>query len=77
MSDPRECTCHPDDKPPVPCAKQYALLDCLRERIAALEKELLTEQILHNSAKKLSFTFSEIIIDQSTAIADYLGEGNE
>lgn len=24
----RACTCHPDDKPPVPCAKLYALADC-------------------------------------------------
>lgn len=26
--DDRACTCHPDDDPPVPCAKQYALLQC-------------------------------------------------
>lgn len=24
----RPCTCHPDDNPPVPCAKQYALTEC-------------------------------------------------
>jgi len=24
----RKCTCHPDDNPPVPCAKQYALSEC-------------------------------------------------
>ncbi len=24
----RRCTCHPDDNPPVPCQKQYALSDC-------------------------------------------------
>lgn len=24
----RPCTCHPDDNPPVPCAKKYALSDC-------------------------------------------------
>ena len=24
----RACTCHPDDKPPQPCAKQYALAEC-------------------------------------------------
>lgn len=42
MSDTRPCTCHPDDKPPVPCAKKYALSDCrLAEkdaRIAELEE---------------------------------------
>lgn len=25
----RACTCHPDDNPPVPCARRYALADCL------------------------------------------------
>mgnify|MGYP000665046219 CR=1 FL=1 len=25
----RSCTCHPDDDPPVPCPRKYALLDCL------------------------------------------------
>ncbi len=29
--DPRDCTCHPDDNPPVPCAKQYALSECRRK----------------------------------------------
>jgi len=24
----RPCTCHPDDNPPVPCARQYALTEC-------------------------------------------------
>lgn len=43
MSD-RPCTCHPDDNPPVPCAKRYALTECkaaayeaLRSRLAAQE----------------------------------------
>lgn len=31
----RPCTCHPDDKPPVPCPKKYALSEC---RAAALGK---------------------------------------
>lgn len=31
--DPRRCTCHPDDKPPVPCPQKYALNEC---RVAAL-----------------------------------------
>lgn len=29
----RPCTCHPDDNPPVPCARQYAMKDC---RLAAV-----------------------------------------
>lgn len=31
--DPRKCTCHPDDNPPVPCPRKYALTEC---RVAAL-----------------------------------------
>ena len=27
--DSRSCTCHPDDKPPLPCAMRYALQECL------------------------------------------------
>ncbi len=27
--DARPCTCHPDDNPPQPCAKQYALGECM------------------------------------------------
>lgn len=34
---PRQCTCHPDDKPPVPCAQKYALTHC---RAADLGKRL-------------------------------------
>lgn len=26
--DPRPCTCHPDDNPPVPCPRKYALSEC-------------------------------------------------
>lgn len=26
----RICTCHPDDSPPKPCAKQYALSECIK-----------------------------------------------
>jgi hypothetical protein len=36
---PRPCTCHPEDKPPTPCAKQYALHECLRFHASRLERE--------------------------------------
>lgn len=32
-TDTRTCTCHPDDKPPVPCPRKFALTHC---RMAAL-----------------------------------------
>ena len=42
----RQCTCHPDDKPPVPCEQSYAFRDCadaaeeryLRETLAMLQE---------------------------------------
>ena len=36
----RPCTCHPDDNPPVPCPRMYALQDCRR---AAALRELQQE----------------------------------
>lgn len=27
----RPCTCHPDDNPPVPCARKYAINECRSE----------------------------------------------
>lgn len=35
----RTCTCHPDDNPPVPCAKQYALSECRRAVLDELANE--------------------------------------
>lgn len=32
--DTRSCTCHPDDNPPIPCQRKYALTDC-RQAAAA------------------------------------------
>lgn len=28
MTDTRTCTCHPDDFPPIPCPRKFALTDC-------------------------------------------------
>lgn len=35
--DSRQCTCHPDDSPPSPCARRYALRDC---RIADVARRI-------------------------------------
>lgn len=37
----RPCTCHPDDNPPVPCPRMYALQDCRRAAALAAEIESL------------------------------------
>lgn len=43
--DLRTCTCHPDDNPPVPCPRKYALNECiaaaLTARLEAAEDALL------------------------------------
>lgn len=31
----RPCTCHPDDNPPVPCPKKYALTECREAALSA------------------------------------------
>lgn len=45
------CTCHPDDNPPVPCPRRYALSECLkaehdRSVLHALEREEADRQLL-------------------------------
>lgn len=39
----RPCTCHPDDKPPVPCAQKYALAECRVEALAEAMWQLLDD----------------------------------
>ena len=35
INDPtHDCTCHPDDAPPTPCPKKFALRDCRMADIA-------------------------------------------
>ena len=34
---PGGCTCHPDDSPPAPCPRKYALRDC---RIADIARRI-------------------------------------
>lgn len=41
----RPCTCHPDDNPPVPCPRMYALQDCRRAAALAAEVELLRKRL--------------------------------
>lgn len=31
---PRSCTCHPDDNPPSPCPRKYALAECRRASLS-------------------------------------------
>ena len=47
----RPCTCHPDDNPPIPCAKQYALAQC---REAARQEQ---EPVAHSIVAGALFDF--------------------
>ncbi len=38
--EPRPCTCHPDDNPPVPCAQKYALNECRATRSGPDEAQI-------------------------------------
>lgn len=31
--DTRTCTCHPDDNPPIPCPRKFALRECRRSAV--------------------------------------------
>lgn len=42
--DNRSCTCHPDDSPPVPCARRYALNECRQAELTRLRAELARVQ---------------------------------
>jgi hypothetical protein len=46
---PRACTCHPDDHPPVPCARKYALQDCRRAHLTTETVTALTDLIENES----------------------------
>jgi len=38
MEGDRQCTCHPDDNPPKPCPRKFALREC-REAADMLRRE--------------------------------------
>ncbi len=42
--DNRSCTCHPDDSPPVPCARRYAINECRQAELTRLRAELARVQ---------------------------------
>lgn len=37
IDDPRACTCHPDDLPPRPCPRKYALDECRLAHILSMQ----------------------------------------
>lgn len=43
---PQNCTCHPEDHPPMPCPRKHALREC-----KAIEVERLASEISHLTRK--------------------------
>lgn len=57
----RNCTCHPDDHPPVPCARKYALSECRAAAAQSAPAPLWDEglrEILAEEADNEGFTFA-------------------
>lgn len=49
-NDSRACTCHSDDKPPQPCAKQFALSECRLSTQSPTLKPLTDDAVWSNNA---------------------------
>ena len=64
VADPRTCSCHPDDKPPVPCPKKYALTHC---RAADLGRRLR-----HAITTAMNDDYSELGSDKRKRHSDRL-----
>lgn len=47
----RQCSCHPDDSPPVPCAQRYAASEC--KRVEGLRK--LVDIVWQHATENASF----------------------
>lgn len=60
----RDCTCHPDDNPPRPCPRKYALSDCIAaastERDSVLEALARTQWMLETIDRTHSINFAEV-----------------
>lgn len=56
VSEPRPCTCHPNDNPPVPCARQYALNECRAVHGEPTEAQIEAWQLLADLVAGLEAT---------------------
>lgn len=69
----RPCTCHPDDHPPVPCPRKYALSECRaadRLRIQGAEEiELAMRQAAHSNKDQYGRSVSLIRTEDAIRIA--------
>ena len=45
MSEKRQCTCHPDDNPPIPCEHRYAFRDCADAEEERYLREMLIPRV--------------------------------
>ena len=74
----RSCTCHPDDNPPVPCARKYALTEC-RKAAAMPDIEKMLDRAKHSAGKLYVYRFKhgeqqwreEYERDRAAIVAEY------
>ena len=52
----RACTCHPDDNPPTPCPRKYALGECREAAKAAPVQEPVALMWQHEETGRVTFT---------------------
>lgn len=55
----RPCTCHPDDNPPVPCPKKYALTECREAALSAIAEKSPLAPADANGKRPRLFYFEE------------------
>lgn len=67
----RTCTCHPSDKPPIPCARKYALSQCRAAALAATPSEQDILRTCGDDASKWAASFCAI----ARALGHNLDEG--
>lgn len=66
--DRRSCTCHPDDNPPVPCPRKFALTDCRQSAAAFGLGEIASNLRYWLDWNKLTRDREKLNTDPDTAI---------
>ena len=73
----RSCTCHPDDSPPVPCPKKYALRECVAHAAAvsaAKDAEIAQLRQYLDAAQRRASALGDEVARLTKIIDDAWGE---
>ena len=63
----RTCTCHPDDNPPVPCPRKFALRDCRRSALLGETQTMII--VLKNRDRQ---PHEQVLLDYLMRVRDVL-----